>query len=380
MASPKTAGPDPYRLLQKADEALTRCELRLPGSVSPENLREARVAVSHATPQVERHTAAALEARLADIEQATEASPLMASSSWRRFTISRESRKAGLTDRIEGSPFADGESVEVMEVAEHEAALRAEREKRSRLEEDMAENCVSKTEATTRLSEAVEVARGIEQLKLARFLQGEVAKAVIADALLAGRPNNRDRDGKFGEGAILSNRSTAETGAERVVESLALAFQAEEGEMPESLRDLKFGPRTYTPEQAEAIRAAVAGRIDPVEVKAEELCKAVDGDDWEDATDLQKSVYRRRAAAIVGALELSDEEEESEGERHDREVAEAEEMVDWRCECGDLNRGHEAFCFRCGAGKPESREEMEANVVLAHEKNPSRLRVAMGGE
>jgi hypothetical protein len=22
----------------------------------------------------------------------------------------------------------------------------------------------------------------------------------------------------------------------------------------------------------------------------------------------------------------------------------------WRCECGDLNRDHEAFCYRCGAG------------------------------
>jgi hypothetical protein len=27
---------------------------------------------------------------------------------------------------------------------------------------------------------------------------------------------------------------------------------------------------------------------------------------------------------------------------------------DWRCECGDLNRDHEAFCYRCGAGQPES--------------------------
>jgi hypothetical protein len=26
---------------------------------------------------------------------------------------------------------------------------------------------------------------------------------------------------------------------------------------------------------------------------------------------------------------------------------------DWRCECGDLNREHEAFCYRCGAGAPE---------------------------
>lgn len=26
---------------------------------------------------------------------------------------------------------------------------------------------------------------------------------------------------------------------------------------------------------------------------------------------------------------------------------------DWRCECGDLNRYHEVFCYRCGAGQPE---------------------------
>lgn len=25
----------------------------------------------------------------------------------------------------------------------------------------------------------------------------------------------------------------------------------------------------------------------------------------------------------------------------------------WRCECGDLNQRHEAFCYRCGAGQPE---------------------------
>lgn len=25
----------------------------------------------------------------------------------------------------------------------------------------------------------------------------------------------------------------------------------------------------------------------------------------------------------------------------------------WRCECGDLNRHHEAFCYRCCAGSPE---------------------------
>jgi hypothetical protein len=26
---------------------------------------------------------------------------------------------------------------------------------------------------------------------------------------------------------------------------------------------------------------------------------------------------------------------------------------DWRCECGDLNRWHEVFCYRCGAGSPD---------------------------
>lgn len=29
-------------------------------------------------------------------------------------------------------------------------------------------------------------------------------------------------------------------------------------------------------------------------------------------------------------------------------------VQDWRCECGDLNRYHEAFCYRCGAGQPEA--------------------------
>lgn len=29
---------------------------------------------------------------------------------------------------------------------------------------------------------------------------------------------------------------------------------------------------------------------------------------------------------------------------------------DWRCECGDLNRVSEAFCYRCGSGQPEAGE------------------------
>lgn len=32
-------------------------------------------------------------------------------------------------------------------------------------------------------------------------------------------------------------------------------------------------------------------------------------------------------------------------------------VEDWRCECGDLNRHHEAFCYRCGAGQPEDDDE-----------------------
>lgn len=26
----------------------------------------------------------------------------------------------------------------------------------------------------------------------------------------------------------------------------------------------------------------------------------------------------------------------------------------WRCECGDINGAHEAFCYRCGAGGPDA--------------------------
>ena len=29
----------------------------------------------------------------------------------------------------------------------------------------------------------------------------------------------------------------------------------------------------------------------------------------------------------------------------------------WRCECGDLNGLHEAFCYRCGACSPEDADE-----------------------
>jgi hypothetical protein len=50
-----------------------------------------------------------------------------------------------------------------------------------------------------------------------------------------------------------------------------------------------------------------------------------------------------------------------------RDDAEAEALIkaiedvpaepDWRCECGDLNRAHEAFCYRCGAGPPEQEDD-----------------------
>lgn len=35
---------------------------------------------------------------------------------------------------------------------------------------------------------------------------------------------------------------------------------------------------------------------------------------------------------------------------------------DWRCECGDLNRWHEAGCYRCGAGRLDDAPEI---AVLA---------------
>ncbi len=38
-------------------------------------------------------------------------------------------------------------------------------------------------------------------------------------------------------------------------------------------------------------------------------------------------------------------------------------MTDWRCECGDLNREHEAFCYRCGAGSPEDAAGPNAPAV-----------------
>ena len=34
----------------------------------------------------------------------------------------------------------------------------------------------------------------------------------------------------------------------------------------------------------------------------------------------------------------------------------AEDILDWRCECGDLNSRGEAFCHRCGAGQPEDED------------------------
>lgn len=28
----------------------------------------------------------------------------------------------------------------------------------------------------------------------------------------------------------------------------------------------------------------------------------------------------------------------------------------WRCECRDLNRDNDTFCYRCGAGRPEDHD------------------------
>lgn len=41
------------------------------------------------------------------------------------------------------------------------------------------------------------------------------------------------------------------------------------------------------------------------------------------------------------------------------------ETADWRCECGDLNRWHELFCYRCGAGPPDEDDEPPAPSSLA---------------
>jgi hypothetical protein len=58
---------------------------------------------------------------------------------------------------------------------------------------------------------------------------------------------------------------------------------------------------------------------------------------------------------------------------------------DWRCECGDLNRDHEAFCYRCGAGRldpegdesshyepsPEAVEHVEKGLRAARTFSPT---------
>lgn len=42
-------------------------------------------------------------------------------------------------------------------------------------------------------------------------------------------------------------------------------------------------------------------------------------------------------------------------------------MSDWRCrDCDCLNRDHEAFCFRCGAGRPETPDDPPRYVFTRH--------------
>lgn len=60
-----------------------------------------------------------------------------------------------------------------------------------------------------------------EEALCPQFAAGLQAKRLIADALLAGTPNNQERSGMFGEGAILTNRGTAEVAADRILASLA---------------------------------------------------------------------------------------------------------------------------------------------------------------
>ncbi len=103
---------------------------------------------------------------------------------------------------------------------------------------------------------------------------------VAADALLAGHPDNHDRDDRFGEGAIVTNRATAKAGAERVIEALLHALKAKEGGPAAGRSAFELESRTRTPEGSEAIHDAVSDRRERVEEKAAELCKAIDGDGW----------------------------------------------------------------------------------------------------
>ena len=68
MADPKSCGPDPYRLLEAADNALTVCELVLPKAPSVAKLQEAASAIEKARPHLERRIADELANRLQRFE------------------------------------------------------------------------------------------------------------------------------------------------------------------------------------------------------------------------------------------------------------------------------------------------------------------------
>lgn len=73
--------------------------------------------------------------------------------------------------------------------------------------------------AVKALEAAAPAIRKQERERLLKALRGKEMKQIAADALFAGTPNNQERSGKFGEAAITSNRGSAETGAERVMEA-----------------------------------------------------------------------------------------------------------------------------------------------------------------
>lgn len=57
----------------------------------------------------------------------------------------------------------------------------------------------------------------------------------------------------------------------------------------------------------------------------------------------------------------------------------ADGLGDWRCECGDLNRGHETFCYRCGAGQPENPAPLVDDFDAIHASPPCQAFTSLNG-
>jgi protein gp37 len=77
------------------------------------------------------------------------------------------------------------------------------------------------------------------------------------------------------------------------------------------------------------------------------------GDDL-DLTDIDWLIVGGESGGRPGRR-LVDEHNQPREERLGwvRDLRDACLAQNWRCECGDLNRYHETFCYRCGAGQPE---------------------------